>query len=94
MMSGSQTGQCLRWAEPVAHTLFSVSYSGQVELNRDSVAMEASECSDVELGQLDMDLDRKSRQHNLTSRNVRAILHVSETGSPQGAAFWSQCNTA
>ncbi|XP_043972602.1 GON-4-like protein isoform X3 [Gambusia affinis] len=49
--------------------------SGQVELNRDSVAMEASECSDVELGQLDMDLDRKSRQHNLTSRNVRAILH-------------------
>ncbi|XP_014879267.1 GON-4-like protein isoform X4 [Poecilia latipinna] len=49
--------------------------SGQVELTWDLVAMEASECSDVELGQLDLDLDRKSRQHNLTSRNVRAILH-------------------
>ncbi|XP_054916964.1 GON-4-like protein isoform X3 [Poeciliopsis prolifica] len=49
--------------------------SGQPVLTWGSVAMEASECSDAELGQLDMDLDRKSRQHNLTSRNVRAILH-------------------
>lgn len=30
-----------------------------------------------ELGRLDMDLLRKSKQHNLTSNNVRAILHVS-----------------
>ncbi|KAK5609357.1 hypothetical protein CRENBAI_010778 [Crenichthys baileyi] len=37
--------------------------------------METNECSDVELGQLDIDLNRKSKQHNLTSRNVRAILH-------------------
>ncbi|XP_068180839.1 GON-4-like protein [Antennarius striatus] len=33
------------------------------------------ESSEDELGRLDIDLDRKSRQHNLTSRNVRAILH-------------------
>ncbi|RVE63277.1 hypothetical protein OJAV_G00163870 [Oryzias javanicus] len=31
--------------------------------------------SDDELGRLDIDLDRKSRQHNLTSNNVRTILH-------------------
>ncbi|KAG8002353.1 GON-4-like protein [Nibea albiflora] len=37
--------------------------------------METSESSDDELGRLDIDLDRKSKQHNLTSRNVRAILH-------------------
>lgn len=42
-----------------------------------AVAMETSEGSDDELGRLDIDLDRKSRQHNLTSSNVRAILHVS-----------------
>ncbi|XP_035991560.1 GON-4-like protein isoform X2 [Fundulus heteroclitus] len=47
--------------------------SGHAGLNED--AMETSECSDAELGQLDVDLDRKSRRHNLTSRNVRAILH-------------------
>lgn len=35
------------------------------------------ESSEDELGRLDIDLDRKSKQHNLTSRNVRAILHVS-----------------
>ncbi|XP_031694905.1 GON-4-like protein isoform X3 [Anarrhichthys ocellatus] len=34
-----------------------------------------SEASEDELGRLDIDLDRKSKQHNLTSRNVRAILH-------------------
>ncbi|XP_078143339.1 GON-4-like protein [Centroberyx gerrardi] len=37
--------------------------------------METGESSDDELGQLDIDLDRKSKQHNLTSNNVRAILH-------------------
>lgn len=41
------------------------------------VTMETSESSDDELGRLDIDLDRKSKQHNLTSRNVRTILHVS-----------------
>ncbi|XP_037532414.1 GON-4-like protein [Nematolebias whitei] len=39
------------------------------------VAMERSEGSDDDLGRLDIDLDRKSKQHNLTSSNVRAILH-------------------
>uniref|UniRef100_A0A8C3AJF4 Gon-4 like b n=1 Tax=Cyclopterus lumpus TaxID=8103 RepID=A0A8C3AJF4_CYCLU len=34
-----------------------------------------SEASEDELGRLDIDLDRKSRQLNLTSSNVRAILH-------------------
>ncbi|CAL8355628.1 unnamed protein product, partial [Arctogadus glacialis] len=34
-----------------------------------------SECSDHEFIQLDLDLERKSKQHNLTSCNVRAILH-------------------
>ncbi|XP_054478185.1 GON-4-like protein, partial [Anoplopoma fimbria] len=34
-----------------------------------------SEASEDELGRLDIDLDRKSKQHNLTSSNVRAILH-------------------
>ncbi len=41
------------------------------------VTMETSESSEEELGRLDIDLDRKSKQHNLTSSNVRAILHVS-----------------
>ncbi|XP_029959339.1 GON-4-like protein [Salarias fasciatus] len=35
----------------------------------------AMETSDSELGQLDIDLDRKSKRLNLTSNNVRAILH-------------------
>lgn len=35
------------------------------------------ESSEDELGRLDLDLSRKSKQLNLTSRNVRAILHVS-----------------
>lgn len=39
--------------------------------------METTEASDDDLGRLDIDLDRKSKQHNLTSSNVRAILHVS-----------------
>ncbi|XP_068426179.1 GON-4-like protein isoform X2 [Clinocottus analis] len=34
-----------------------------------------SEAIEDELGRLDVDLDRKSRTHNLTSSNVRAILH-------------------
>lgn len=37
------------------------------------------ETSDDELGRLDIDLDRKSKQLNLTSSDVRAILHVSST---------------
>lgn len=41
------------------------------------VTMETCESSEDELGRLDIDLDRKSKQHNLTSSNVRAILHVS-----------------
>lgn len=36
-----------------------------------------------ELGWLDIDLLRKSKQHNLTSNNVRAILHVSVSISDQ-----------
>lgn len=36
-----------------------------------------AESSEDELGRLDLDLSRKSKQLNLTSRNVRAILHVS-----------------
>ncbi|KAM9309645.1 GON-4-like protein isoform 2-T2 [Pholidichthys leucotaenia] len=35
----------------------------------------AMETSDDDLGQLDVDLDRKSKRLNLTSNNVRAILH-------------------
>ncbi|KAG7475895.1 GON-4 [Solea senegalensis] len=41
----------------------------------ESVSQETSESSDDELGRLDIDLDRKSRQLNLTRGNVRAILH-------------------
>ncbi|KAM6910429.1 GON-4-like protein [Xenentodon cancila] len=37
--------------------------------------MEMGESSEDELGRLDIDLDRKSKQHNLTSSNVRTILH-------------------
>lgn len=47
------------------------------------VTMETSESSEDELGRLDIDLDRKSRQHNLSSSNVRAILHVSITHKTQ-----------
>ena len=42
-----------------------------------ALAAELIESSDDELGRLDIDLDRKSKQHNLTSSHVRAILHVS-----------------
>lgn len=42
----------------------------------DTVAMETS---DDDLGRLDIDLDRKSKRLKLTSSNVRAILHVSNT---------------
>ncbi|XP_039662141.1 GON-4-like protein [Perca fluviatilis] len=40
-----------------------------------AVDVATSEASEDELGRLDIDLDRKSKQHNLTSSNVRAILH-------------------
>lgn len=46
-------------------------------MGEEALAMETRESSDDELGRLDIDLDRKSKQHNLTSSNVRAILHVS-----------------
>ena len=46
-------------------------------MGEEAVPMETRESSDDELGRLDIDLDRKSKQHNLTSSNVRAILHVS-----------------
>ncbi|KAI3360371.1 hypothetical protein L3Q82_002235 [Scortum barcoo] len=53
--------------------------SGDSEVNgmvvEEMVTVETSESSDDELGRLDIDLDRKSKQHNLTSRNVRTILH-------------------
>lgn len=41
------------------------------------VSKETRESSEDELGRLDIDLNRKSKQHNLTSSNVRTILHVS-----------------
>ncbi|KAK2845229.1 hypothetical protein Q5P01_011888 [Channa striata] len=50
------------------------SVSGCRKMGEDVVTM-VIESSDEELGQLDIDLYRKSKQHNLTSRNVRAILH-------------------
>eukprot|EP00066_Takifugu_rubripes_P014222 XP_011603488.1 PREDICTED: GON-4-like protein [Takifugu rubripes] len=40
-----------------------------------AVSKEKDESFEDELGRLDMDLVRKSKQHNLTSNNVRAILH-------------------
>lgn len=49
-----------------------------------AVTIETVESSEDELGRLDIDLDRKSKQHNLTSSNVRAILHVSVSVSHAG----------
>ncbi|XP_076593150.1 GON-4-like protein isoform X1 [Chaetodon auriga] len=49
--------------------------SGSGMMRDKVVTMETSESSEDELGRLDIDLDRKSKQHNLTSSNVRAILH-------------------
>ncbi|XP_035804661.2 GON-4-like protein [Amphiprion ocellaris] len=40
-----------------------------------TVTIETCELSDDEMGRLDIDLDRKSRELNLTCSNVRAILH-------------------
>ncbi|XP_049585695.1 GON-4-like protein isoform X7 [Syngnathus scovelli] len=40
-----------------------------------SGGQQPQEYSEDELGRLDIDLDRKSRRHNLTSGNVRTILH-------------------
>ncbi|XP_023256433.1 GON-4-like protein [Seriola lalandi dorsalis] len=49
--------------------------SGSGIMGEEAVAMETSESSEDELGRLDIDLDRKSKQHNLTTSNVRTILH-------------------
>ncbi|XP_071325233.1 GON-4-like protein isoform X2 [Trachinotus anak] len=49
--------------------------SGGGIMGEEVVAMETSESSEDELGRLDIDLDRKSKQHNLTTSNVRTILH-------------------
>lgn len=57
--------------------VLAVSCSGAGIMSEKVVTMETSESSEDELGRLDIDLDRKSRQHNLSSSNVRAILHVS-----------------
>lgn len=46
-----------------------------------AVNKEKDESFEDELGRLEMDLVRKSKQHNLTSNNVRAILHVSVSSS-------------
>lgn len=50
------------------------------QLERDSVYTTEGEAgedqSDDDCGKLDRDLERKSRQHNLTAVNVRDILHV------------------
>lgn len=50
------------------------------QLERDSVSTTEEEAgedqSDDDCGKLDRDLERKSRQHNLTAVNVRDILHV------------------
>lgn len=59
--------------------VLSVSWSGGGMMGEEVATMETSESSEDELGRLDIDLDRKSKQHNLTSSNVRAILHVSVT---------------
>ncbi|XP_067365277.1 GON-4-like protein isoform X3 [Channa argus] len=50
------------------------SVSGCGRMGEGAVSM-VIESSDDELGRLDIDLDRKSKRHNLTSCNVRAILH-------------------
>ncbi|XP_044063239.1 GON-4-like protein isoform X2 [Siniperca chuatsi] len=51
------------------------SVSGGGMLGEEVVTMATSESSEDELGRLDIDLDRKSKQHNLTTSNVRTILH-------------------
>lgn len=51
-----------------------VSWSGDGMMGEEAVTMDISE---DELGRLDIDLGKKSKQHNLTSSNVRTILHVS-----------------
>lgn len=51
-----------------------------------------AESSEDELGRLDLDLSRKSKLLNLTSRNVRAILHVS-TSLCQTNSATSWCAT-
>ncbi|XP_075873123.1 GON-4-like protein isoform X2 [Nelusetta ayraudi] len=49
--------------------------SGADRQTDDTGGATAGESSEDELGRLDLDLSRKSKQLNLTSRNVRAILH-------------------
>lgn len=76
-------GHLRGWSLMFGHTwIDSVLCPGQVVVDEDTVTMEACESSGDELGRLDIDLDRKSLQHNLTSSNVRAILHVSALLSP------------
>ncbi|KAM9782561.1 GON-4-like protein [Neosynchiropus ocellatus] len=44
-------------------------------MDEEAVTMEICQSSDDEMGRLDIDLDRKSKQLNLTSSNVRTLLH-------------------
>ena len=74
VVSKPRTGSSL-----VARTHLSRSQEVGRVTREEVVATERNESSEDELGRLDIDLDRKSRQHNLTSSNVRAILHVSDT---------------
>lgn len=46
-----------------------------VSLEASSSQPSESDNSEDEFGQLDIDLERKSKQHNLTSVNIRTILH-------------------
>lgn len=57
-----------------------------------AVNKEKDESFEDELGRLDMDLVRKSKQHNLTSNNVRAILHVSVSSSMTTYHRGAVCN--
>ncbi|XP_053743943.1 GON-4-like protein [Synchiropus splendidus] len=44
-------------------------------MDAEAVILEICQSSDDEMGRLDIDLDRKSKQLNLTSSNVRTLLH-------------------
>lgn len=57
-----------------------------------AVSKEKDDSIEDELGRLDMDLVRKSKQHNLTSTNVRAILHVSASISMTYTLEGAVCN--
>ncbi|XP_075995008.1 GON-4-like protein isoform X2 [Genypterus blacodes] len=60
---------------PTASTPCKGGMSGGGMMGEEAVTMDTSESSEDELGRLDIDLGKKSKQHNLTSSNVRAILH-------------------